>query len=144
MTLAGLVIAYRYMLTASMWPSHAVDHKCVSARNHPFKLEMPTSWLWPETTGDIAWCRRISWIVIPESWNERRDHSAIAFILLMGSDPATLISEPRYQIGHSQYQVSGIKTPGFAPAQCLIAGISRPLPGSRQFKLKRGNFVSWF
>ena len=31
---------------------------------------------------------------------------------------------------------------GFPPAPCHIAGIFRPLPGSRHFKLNRGYFVS--
>ena len=55
---------------------------------------------------------------------------------------STLISEQQHEIGHSQYSVSGIKTPGFAPATCHTPVIFRPLPGSRHFKLKGVNFVS--
>ena len=36
-----------------------------------------------------------------------------------------------------EYQISWIKTPGYAPSPCHTTGIFRPLPGSRHFKLQK-------
>ena len=38
------------------------------------------------------------------------------------------------------YYDSGIKTPGYAPAPCHIAGVFRPLPGSRHLTQKKVRF----
>ena len=54
---------------------------------------------------------------------------------------STLIAEPRHEIGHPQYQGSGIKTARFAPAPCHIAEIFWPLPGFRHFKGPRTGAV---
>ena len=48
-------------------------------------------------------------------------------------DGATLIIRLQVDFSRSEYTVSRIKTPGYAPVPCHITGIFRPLPGSRHF-----------
>ena len=97
------------------------------------KSSLGTAWWGPGNTTEHG-VRRLGAALVHNAC--KITHLCSAGLGLRTAETPTLIIRLWVDLSRFQYQSSGIKTSGYAPAPCHIARIFRSLPGSRNLTQK--------